>query len=84
MFNIFISLTESIVAEVKMDKIIYLKMNSFRNQLRHYNVPPNHRLVCSLISQQRCHPRAVHGSPRNKEQAELHIAKDTQNTAKPT
>ena len=49
-----------------MDKITYLMMNSFRNQLRRYNIPPNHRPSCSLISQQRCHPRAGHDSPRNK------------------
>ena len=50
----------------KIDKITYLINNSFRNQLRCCNVPPNHRPVCSLISQQRCHPRAGHDSPRNK------------------
>ena len=59
------SLTKNMVAEVKMDKVTYLMMNSFRNKLRRYNVPPNHRTACSLISQQRCHPRAGHGSPRN-------------------
>ena len=68
----------------KIDKITYLIKNSFRNQLRRCNVPPNHRPVCSLISQQRCHPRAGHDSPRNSEQAGLHIAKDTQNIAKTT
>ena len=78
------SLTENMVAEVKMDKITYLMKKSFRNQLRRCNVPPNHRPVCSLISQQRCHPRAGHHSPRNKQQAGLHIAKDIQNIAKPT
>ena len=49
-----------------MDKITYLMKKSFRNQLRRCNVPPNHRLACSLISQQRYHPRAGHDSPRNK------------------
>ena len=79
------SLTVNIVAEVKMDKTTYLKMNSFRNQLRCYNVPPNHRPTRSLISQQRCHPRAGHDSPRNKGTTGLHVAKDTQkHTAKPT
>ena len=39
-----------------MDKITYLMKKSFRNQLRHCNIPPNHRPACSLISQQRCHP----------------------------
>ena len=67
LLNMFIiSLTENIVAEVKMDKITYLMMNLSRNQLRRYNVPPNHRPACSLISQQRYHPRAGHDSPRNK------------------
>ena len=47
-------------------KNTYLMRNSFRNQLRRYNVPPNHRPACSLISQQRCHPRAGHDSPKNK------------------
>ena len=74
------SLTENMVAEVKMDKITYLMKKSFRNQLRRCNVPPNHRPACSLISQQRYHPRAGHDSPRNKGIAGLHIAKDTQNT----
>ena len=67
-----------------MVKNTYLQKKLSRNQLRCCNVPPNHRPTCSLISQQRCHPRAGHDSPRNKEQAGLHIAKDTQNTAKPT
>ena len=60
-----------------MDKTTYLKMNSFRNQLRCCNIPPNHRPACSLISQQCFHPRAGHDSRRNKEQAGLHIAKGT-------
>ena len=63
-----------------MDKITYLKKKSFRNQLCRCNVPPNHRLVCCLISQQRCHPRAGHDYPRNKGTIGLHVAKDTQNT----
>ena len=68
----------------KIDKITYLIKNSSRNQLRCCNVPPSHRPACSLIPQQRCHPWAGHDPPRNKEQAGLHIAKDMQNTAKPT
>ena len=66
MFIIFISLTVNIVAEVEMHKSTYLMNSSIHNQLRRYNVPPNHRRVCSLISQQHCHPRAGHDSPRNK------------------
>ena len=68
----------------KIVKSTYLKNNLSGNQLHRCNLPPNHRLACSLISQQRCHPRAGHDSPRNKEQASLHIAKDTHNIAKPT
>ena len=54
--------------------------NFFRNQLRRCNVPPNHRPACSLISQQRCHPRAGHDSPRNKGTSRLTHSQDTQNT----
>ena len=67
-----------------MNKITYLIKKLFCNQLRRYNVPPNHRPACSLISQQCYHPQAGHDSPRNKEQASLDIAKATQNIAKPT
>ena len=84
-FNMFITfINRKYDCRSKIDKITYLMKNSFRNQLRRYNVPPNHRLVCSSISQQHYHPRAGHDSPRNKELAGLHIAKGTQNTAKPT
>ena len=78
------SLTENIVAELKMDKITYLMMKSFRNQLRHCNVPPNHRPACSLISQQRCHPRAGHDSPRIKGTSRLTHSQVYINIAKPT
>ena len=79
--NMFIiSLTEIKVAELKMDKMTYLKMKSFHNQLRHCNVPPNHKPTSSLISQQCCHPRVGNDSPRNKGTTGLHVAKDTQNT----
>ena len=78
-------LTANIVAEVKMDKITYLKMNSFRNQLRRCNIPPNHRPACSLISQQHYHPQAGHDSPRNKGTSMLtHSQGYTKHTAKPT
>ena len=83
--NMFIiSLIEIKVAEVKMDKSTYLMMNSIHNHLCRCNVPPNRRPTCSLISQQHCHPRAGHDSPGIRELAGLHIAKDIQNTAKPT
>ena len=84
-FNMFIlSLTEKIVAEVRMDKITYLMVKSFRNQLRHCNVPPKHRPACFLISQQRYHPRAGHDSPRNKGTSRLTHSQGYTNTAKPT
>ena len=66
-FNMFIIFINKIYScRSKMDKITYLMMNSICNQLRRCNVPPNHRPTCSLISQQCCHPRAGHDSPRNK------------------
>ena len=49
-----------------MHKITYLMKSLNRNQLRRCNVPPNHRPACSSITQQRCHPRAGHDSPRSK------------------
>ena len=65
--NMFINFINRIYScRSKMDKITYLRMNSIRNQLRRCNVPPNHRPACSSISQQRCHPRAGHYTPRNK------------------
>ena len=85
MFIIFISLTENMVAEVKMGKVTYLMKTLLRNQLRRCNVPPNHRPACSLISQQHCHPRAGHDSPRNKGTSRLtHSQGYTKHTAKPT
>ena len=63
-----------------MVKNTYLIKNLSRNQLRRCNVPPNHRPACSLISQQRCHPRARHDSSRIRVIGGLHIAKDTQNS----
>ena len=80
-FNMFIMIiNRNMVAEVKMDKITYLMMNSFRNQLRRYNVPPNHRPACSLISQQRCHPRVGNDSPRNKGTSRLTHSQGYTNT----
>ena len=64
----------------KLGKNTYVIKNLFCKQLHCYNVPPNHRPACSLISQQRFHPRAGHDSPRNMGTTGLHIAKDTQNT----
>ena len=77
--NMFIiSLIGIMVVEVKMDKTTYLKMNSFRNQLRCCNVPPNYTPVCSLISQQRFHHQAGHDSPRNKGTSRLTHSHKTQ------
>ena len=64
----------------KLGKNTYLINNLSLNQLRRCNVPPNHRLVCSLISQQRCHPWFGHDSPKNKELTGLRIAKDNHTT----
>ena len=52
-------------------KNTYLHKSSSCNQLRRCNVPPNHRKVCSSISQKHCHPRAGHDSLRNKGQCRL-------------
>ena len=68
----------------KMNKITYLKKSSICNQPCHCNVPPNHRLVCSLISQQRCHPRARHDYPRNKGTTRMTHSQVYTNIAKPT
>ena len=66
-FNMFIIfINNKYGCRSKMSKITYLMKNSIRNQLRRCNVPPNHRPTCSLISQQRRHPRVGHDSPRNK------------------
>ena len=72
------TLTENMVAEVKMDNSTYLMETLLHNQLRRCNVPPNHRPACSLISQQRYHPRAGNDYPRNKGTSGLHIAKNIQ------
>ena len=50
----------------------YLLMkHSPRNQLHRCNVPPNHRPMCSSISQQHYDPRVGHDSSRNKGQCRL-------------
>ena len=49
-----------------------------RNQLRRYNVPPNHRPTCSSISQQHCHPRVGHDSSKDKGQCRLTHSQGTQ------
>ena len=55
----------------------YLSSNEApHNQLCPCNFPPNHRPVCSLISQQHCHPQDGHDSPRKRKLAGSHIAKD--------
>ena len=87
MFITFININYGCRSKNGQDHLSY--KNSLRNQLRRCNVPPNHRPTCSSISQQRCHPRAGHDSPMNKELAGLHIAKDNNTTrihslAKPT
>ena len=49
-----------IVTENYVDKNTYLEEILSHNQLCRYNIPPNHRPVCSLISQQHFHPRVGH------------------------
>ena len=66
-------------AEVRMDQITYLMKKSICNQLRHYNVPPNHRLVCSSISQHHFHP--VNGHDFHKELGNNKLT-HSQNTSK--
>ena len=85
-FNMFITfINRKYGWRSKIGKITYLMENSFRNQLHRCNVPPNHRPACSLISQQRYHPRDRHDSPRNKGTSRLtHSQEYTKHTAKPT
>ena len=55
-------------------RILILKKLA-QNQLCHCNVPPNHRPMCSLISQHHCHPPAGHDSTRHQGTTGSHIAK---------
>ena len=60
-FNMFIIIHETvdIIAEMKQSGVlIFLMKNSLRNQLRHCNVPPNHRPMFSSISYHHHHPCA--------------------------
>ena len=70
------SLTTNTIAEMKYTRILILWRSSSRNQLCHCNVPPNHSPMCSLISQQHCHPWDGHDFPRKRKLAGSHIAKD--------
>ena len=78
-FSMFIILIkqQNTICRDEIVKNTYLMNNLSPNQLRHCNLPPNHRPVCSLIFQQPYHPRVGHDCPRNKGQIGLHIAKDT-------
>ena len=80
--NMFIMIHQTLDSKSKcrskMDKNTYLINISSHNQLRHCNVPPNHRLVCSSISQQHCHPRARHDFSRNKGQSKITHSQGTQ------
>ena len=74
-FNMFITfINRKYDCRSKIDKITYFIKNSFHNQQRRCNVPSNHRPACSLISQQRCHPRVGHDSPRNKGTSRLTLS----------
>ena len=79
-FNMFIlNHNHMYICRDKIDKNIYLGRSSSYNQLCCYNVPPNHRPVCSSITQQHFHHRAGHDSTRSKGKlAGSHVAKDTQ------
>ena len=72
------SLNDKYKCKEKMVKNTYLIKDSSCNQLRRYNVPPNHRTSCSLISQQCYHPRAGHDYPRNKGTSRLTHSQKTQ------
>ena len=48
------------VVEIKYTKNTYLEKKLPRNYLCRYNVPPNHRPVCSSISQHHCDPQDGH------------------------
>ena len=50
----------------EMQLYTYLIIELARNYLCRCNVPPNHRAVCSSITQQHCHPRPGRDSTRNK------------------
>ena len=58
-----------------MDKITYLMMNLIHHQLRRCNVPPNHRLACSSISQHTATPELGMIPLRIRVNVGLHIAK---------
>ena len=63
----------------KINKGTYLILSLSYNQLRRCNVPPNHRPVCSSISQQHYHPQAGHDSTRIKGKlADSHVTKGIQ------
>ena len=70
MFIIFIK-EQNTICRDEIFKNTYLMKNLSCKQLCRCNVPPNHRPVCSLVSQQNCHPRAGHDYPRNKELSRL-------------
>ena len=54
-----------------MDKITYLMMNSSATSYVAATFHPTIGQRAPLISQQRCHPRAGHDSPRNKGTSKL-------------
>ena len=72
-FNMFIIIhgTIDIIAEMNNHECLSFNEELSRNQLRRCNVPPNHRPVCSSISQKHYHPWAGHDSSRNKGQCRL-------------
>ena len=76
---IIIHYTIDINCRDKTTKITYLLDGEFiRSQLRHCNVPPSLRLVCSSISQQHCHPQAGHDSSKDRGQGRFTHSQGTQ------
>ena len=79
-FNMFIIIHKTIdsIAEITRSRLLIFLMKSLpRNQLRHCNIPPNHRPACSSISQHTATPELGMIPPRIRVNAGLHIARDT-------
>ena len=56
-FNMFILILKHIYScRDQIDKNTYLERSFSHNQLHRCNIPPNHRPVCSSISQHHSHP----------------------------
>ena len=78
MFIIIHKTIDSIARITRSRLLIFLMKSLPRNQLRRCNIPPNHRPVCSSISQQHCHRWAGHDSSKDKGQCRLTHSRGTQ------